>query len=97
MRTTLTLEPDVAQALRELAYCTGRSLKAVVNETLRAGLSSGRAPVRAKRYRLEPAALGGVVPGVDLDKALRLADALEDEGIARKLEARKRSWSTPTS
>jgi hypothetical protein len=33
--------------------------------------------------------MGGVVPGVDLDKALRLAEALEDEAIARKLELRK--------
>jgi hypothetical protein len=33
--------------------------------------------------------LGGVTPGVDLDKALRLAEALEDEAIARKLEMRK--------
>jgi hypothetical protein len=29
------------------------------------------------------------VPGVDLDKALRLAEAAEDEAIARKLELRK--------
>lgn len=46
-------------------------------------------PPRTKAYRLEPAPLGGVEPGVDLDKALRLADALEDEGVARKLELRK--------
>jgi hypothetical protein len=29
------------------------------------------------------------VPGIDLDKALKLADALEDEALARKLELRK--------
>jgi hypothetical protein len=29
------------------------------------------------------------VPGVDVDKALRLADALEDEATARELEQRK--------
>jgi hypothetical protein len=28
------------------------------------------------------------VPGVDVDRALRLADALEDEALARKLELR---------
>jgi hypothetical protein len=38
---------------------------------------------------LTPRPLGGVRPGLNLDKALRLADALEDEGIARKLELRK--------
>jgi len=29
------------------------------------------------------------MPGLDLDKALRLADGLEDEAIAREIEARR--------
>lgn len=89
MRTTLTLDDDIAAALKEAAYRTGRSFKAAVNETLRAGLAAIEAPPRRKRYRVVPASLGGVRPGIDLDKALQLADALEDEGIARKLELRK--------
>lgn len=88
MRTTLTLERDVALALREEARRSGRPLKRVVNETLRAGLAVRKRP-SGRRYRLSPVALGGVVPGVDIDKALRLADALEDEAIARKLDLRK--------
>jgi hypothetical protein len=88
MRTTLTLEKDLALALREEARRSGRTLKRIVNETLRAGLAARKAPP-ARRYRLTPVSLGGVVPGVDLDKALRLAEALEDEAIARKLEMRK--------
>jgi hypothetical protein len=31
----------------------------------------------------------GVRPGIDLTQALRMADALEDEEIIRKLELRK--------
>jgi hypothetical protein len=31
----------------------------------------------------------GLRPGIDVDKALRLAAALEDEEIGRKLEVRK--------
>ncbi len=89
MRTTLTLEEDVASALREAAYRKGKSFKAAVDETLRAGLAALEASPKRKRYRVKPASLGGVLPGVDLDKALRLADALEDEGIGRKLELRK--------
>ena len=88
MRTTLTLEKDLALALRAEARRSGRPLKRIVNETLRAGLAARKAPP-ARRYRLTPVSLGGVVPGVDLDKALRLAEALEDEAIARKLEMRK--------
>jgi len=89
MRTTLTLDEDIAVALREAAYRTGKSFKAAVNEALRAGLAAIAAPPKPKRYRIKPAALGGVLPGIDLDKALHLAAALEDEGIARKLELRK--------
>ena len=75
-------------ALREEARRSGRPLKRIVNETLRAGLAARKAPA-ARRYRLTPVSLGGVVPGIDLDKALRLAEALEEEAIAHKLEMRK--------
>jgi hypothetical protein len=88
MRTTLTLDDDVAADLRRLARKTGRPFKVVVNDALRAGIRARQAPA-AKRYRLEPASLGGVSPGVDLDRALQLADALDDEALARKLEMRK--------
>jgi hypothetical protein len=88
MRTTLTLDEDVAVELKRLARKTGRPLKALVNDALRVGIRARRAP-KARRYRLRPVSLGGVMPGVDLDHALRLADALDDEGLARKLELRK--------
>jgi hypothetical protein len=42
-----------------------------------------------KPYRLKPVSMGDVLPGIDLTKGLRLAAALEDEEIARKLESRK--------
>ncbi len=88
MRTTLTLDDDVAEALRERAHQTRRSFKETVNEALRAGLASA-ADGRRRTYRLKPASLGGVRPGFNLDKALALSEALEDEAIARKLEMRK--------
>jgi plasmid stability protein len=88
MRTTLTIDDALAEALRGKAYRERRSMKDVVNEALRAGLAgAGARPPR--RYRLRPASLGGVRPGINLDKALQLADALEDEGLGRKLELRK--------
>lgn len=89
MRTTLTLDDDLAAGLKEVAFQSNRSFKQVVNATLRAGLAAQHQPPRAKPYRVKPASLGGVLPGVDLDKALRLAGALEDEAIRRKLELRK--------
>ena len=88
MRTTLTLDKDVELDLKEEIRRTRRPLKHVVNEALRAGLATGKRPA-SRRYRHAPVSLGGVVPGVDLHKALRLAEDLEDEAIARKLELRK--------
>ena len=88
MRTTLTLDADVAAGLKRRARRTGRPFREVLNAAVRAGLHAQDAPP-ARRYRLKPIALGGVLPGVDLDRALRLADALEDDAAARKLEHRK--------
>ena len=89
MRTTLTIEDAIAEALKETAYRSQKSFKEVVNETLRVGLATKRAPAKVKLYKVKPVSLGGVMPGVDLDKALRLSDAIEDDEIARKLLLRK--------
>jgi hypothetical protein len=89
MRTTLTLDERIAKALREAAHRTGRPFKQVVNDALRAGLAVTDAPARARRYRVNPVGLGGVRTGANIDKALRLADELEDREIAGKLVLRK--------
>lgn len=89
MRTTLTLDDALAKDLKQLAVETGRSFKETVNAVLARGLAmeTGGQPVR--RYELEPVSLGGVREGLNLDKALSLATALEDEQWARKLELGK--------
>jgi plasmid stability protein len=88
MRTTLTLDEGIARALKERAHRSGKPFKQVVNETLRAGLTaSGTRP--SKPYKVKPAALGGVLPGINLDKALALADAIEDQELAAKMQLRK--------
>jgi hypothetical protein len=86
MRTTVTLDPDVASRLQKLARERGASFRATINATLRAGLEVGRGeghPFHEQTVDL------GVLPGIDLDKALRLASELEDDAIVRKLELRK--------
>ena len=89
MRTTLTIDDQIAEELKRLAFESGRSFKEVVNESLRRGLASRQAVPESRPYRLKGISLGGPVPGVDLDKALQLAELLEDEGIRSKLELRK--------
>ena len=88
MRTTLTIDDKLAKALKDAAHRSGKSFKEIVNESLRAGLSA-RSSRKPRPYRLKPAALGDVRPGIDLDRALRLADQLEDEEIVRELRLQK--------
>jgi hypothetical protein len=57
-----------------------------MNSTLRAGLEAGR---NSGRRYVERTVELGVLPGVDLTKALTLAGDLEDEAIVHKLELRK--------
>lgn len=86
MRTTVTLDDDVAMALRQLAGQRGLSFKEALNSALRAGLmpaSSASAPYQVPSRPL------GLRPGVDLDKALQLAGHLEDDEVLRKLALRK--------
>jgi hypothetical protein len=88
VRTTLTIDDHIARALKERAHRLGKPFKQVVNETLRAGLS-GAGARRTKPYKVKPAALGGVTPGVNLDKALALADTIEDQELRAKMQLRK--------
>jgi hypothetical protein len=86
MRTTVTLDPDLAAKLRSLARERGVSFKEALNSAVRRGLATG---VDSKRsYRLETRRLG-LRPGIDLEHALRLAGELEDAETIRKLELRK--------
>lgn len=86
MRTTVTLDPDVAAKLRETARENGVSFKEALNSNVRRGLESTAATPRP--YRIRARRLGAR-PGVDLDKALALAGELEDAEIVRKLSLRK--------
>jgi hypothetical protein len=86
MRTTVTLDEDVAAALKRVAAERGVGFKEALNTAVRAGLRSEA--TRARRYRMPRRRLG-LRPGVDLTKALRLAAALEDEELIAKLELRK--------
>lgn len=89
MRTTLTIDDSLAELLKKQAWETGKPFKQVVNEALRAGLEHAGAARTPREYRIEPATMGSVRPGVDLDKALTLASELEDAELVHKMELRK--------
>lgn len=85
MRTTVTLEPDVEALVKKLMSDRGLSFKDAVNHAIRAGLAQSSRP---RRFRTPTFAMG-FDPSVPWGKALRLAGELEDEELARKLDARK--------
>ena len=83
MRTTLTLDDDVAARLERLRR-NGRTLKEVVNEALRAGLDTleKRRPAARKTYTV-PMDLGELL--VPLDDISEVLDLLDVEEWKRKL------------
>lgn len=80
MRTTVTLDPDTFALIRRRMQEEGVSFKQAVNDAIRAGL--GRPRRRDRPFRTSTAAMG--LPAVNLDRALELAGALEDEELIRK-------------
>lgn len=74
MRTTLTLDDDVAAALRDEARRTGKPFKQVVNDLLRRAMA---APAPAQRPFRVQARRMGVRPGVDLDNISALIEEVE--------------------
>lgn len=87
MKTTLTIDDNIAEQIEEIVHRSGKSFKAVVNDILRAGVENSRiADTAARPYRLAPVAMGDVIDPCDLDKALQLADRIEDEETARGLQ-----------
>jgi len=87
MRTTVTIDPDVAALLKAAMKRAGVSFKEALNDALRRGLASnsgaGRKPVRLPGIPMQ------MRPGINLDKALRLASELEDEELERRLQVGK--------
>ena len=76
VRTTLTLDDDVAAKLRTAARRSGRPFREVVNEALRRGLLS-TLPRHRAALRIKPRSLGGLKPGVQLDNLGELLERLE--------------------
>ncbi|MBM4267085.1 MAG: hypothetical protein FJ144_10790 [Deltaproteobacteria bacterium] len=76
MRTTLTLDDDVADKLRRLAHRQGRPFKEVVNAVLRRGLSSTGTQSATTPFRVRTFA-SRFRPGVDPERLNQLVDDLE--------------------
>jgi predicted transcriptional regulator len=85
MRTTVTLDDDVATQLQDLAARLRKPFKTVLNDTIRKGIGAGKSRP-AKPLRLKTWDSGGLRPGFDETKYNQLVDELEVEARAEKLE-----------
>ena len=81
MRTTLTLDDDLAGLLRQRAEQLGIPFKEVVNRSLRAGLGADARAIKARPVKTIPHSFG-FRPGIDLDRLNQLVDDLEAEAFA---------------
>ena len=80
MRTTLTLDDDVAARLQAESRKTGRPFKTVLNEYLRVGLAQRRAAKAAAPFRVEPVSMGTPLPGRSYDNIGALLEEIEGPG-----------------
>lgn len=76
VRTTLTLDEDVARKLTEEARRTGKSFKETVNELLRHALNAKKGGRRLERFVVKARPMGAR-PGINLDDISGLLDELE--------------------
>lgn len=84
MRTTLTIDDDLYDALRERASVQGVAFREVVNDALRRGLMTGTSGERTEaRFEVVPRSLG-FRPGVDPSRLNSLLDELESESFAEQ-------------
>ncbi len=81
MRTTLTLDDDVADYLKAQSRLHGRPFKQVVNDVLRRGMAPRRQGLEPPTFRVVPNR-SGLVPGVDPLRLNQLNDQLEAEDFA---------------
>jgi hypothetical protein len=82
MRTTVTLDSDTEQIVRQRMAERRVSFKQALNDLVREGRASAGRP---RPFRTTARSMGR--SRIDLDKALRLAGESEDDELAARLEA----------
>ena len=76
MRTTLSIDDDIAVLLEQEVRSSGKPFKIVVNNLLSLGLAQARKPQAAAAFRVTPRDLG-LGPGQSYDDISALLEELE--------------------
>jgi hypothetical protein len=77
VRTTLTLDDDVAAKLKAESRRVGRPFREIVNETLRRGLATKQVTAPRRSFKLTARDLGNLKPGLSLDNVAELIEHVE--------------------
>lgn len=87
MRTTLTLDPDVAKLLEEETHRRRLPWKQVVNDAIRRGFAAGPHNRKEKRYRVV-AHKTSLRAGIDPTSLNKLVDEFADDDTLKKVGRR---------
>ncbi len=91
MRTTVTIDPDVEQILRQAMQDTGQGFKTVLNQAIRRGLAHTVVDRKEPPFVVEARPMG-LMPGIDPTRLNQLNDDLE---IEAHLEVNRRMAQNP--
>lgn len=78
MRTTLTLDSDVADMAQALSRATGKAFKDIINDALRRALPEMQQARPLDPYVTKPHHMG-LRPGISLDNVQELLSRIEGE------------------
>jgi len=81
MRTTLTIDDDIADYLKAQSRLHDKPFKQVVNDVLRRGMTPRLRPTQPRRFRVVPNA-SALAPGIDPRRLNRVNDQLEADEFA---------------
>jgi hypothetical protein len=84
MRTTLTLDPDVAMNVKKRMAEKKLTFKETVNQAIRDGLKAEAKEKKRAPFKVIPHSFG-FLPGIDLNRLNQLVDELEAEEYVRKM------------
>ena len=76
MRTTLTIDDDIAALVEQEVKRSGDSFKGTVNRLLRQGLVAAREPRPRKQFVIKPRKMG-LPPGMSYDSIPKLLEEVE--------------------
>jgi hypothetical protein len=77
VRTTLTIDEDVAAKLRAQARRSGKPFREVVNDTLRRGFATAPPAAPRQRFVVQARDMGALRPGLNLDNIGALLEQVE--------------------